>query len=116
MAATHADRTALAANQQFIDRVTAAVLKYANTVGGESTGSNVPRAERRTRLIGRSIAANSTVGAEFARAAAGSNLADAAYPTAGTLNLAAVTDAAIDSYVAAAWDVIAGVQPYERGA
>ncbi len=116
MAATNADRAALAENPAFVDRVTGAVLVYANTVGAETTGTDVQRAEKRTALIGRALTSPDMVGAQFARAAAGSGLADTAYATPGTVNLTAVTDAALGSYVAAAWDVIAGVQPWERGA
>jgi hypothetical protein len=118
MAATHADRKALAENTLFADRVTGAVLVYANTVGGEVTGSNVQKAEKRARLIAQTLSNPTTVGTQFARAAAGGTMANTYADTAGApdVKLAAITDAAISTYVAAAWDIIAGVQPWERGA
>jgi len=118
MAATHADRSALAANTTFVDRVTGAVLVQANTVGAENTGSNVQKAEKRTRLIRQVLTDPAATGTQFARAAAGSTLANTYADTVGTVDakVAAITDAAITAYVASAWDVIAGVQPWERGA
>lgn len=118
MAATLSDRALLAENEAFTARVTGAVLVHANTVGAEATGSNVQKAEKRTRLIQQVLADPERVGAQFARAAAGSPLANTYADTQGTVDakVAAITDTAINTYVSAAWDVIAGVQPWERGA
>lgn len=119
MAADLEDRSRLAANTQFIARVTGAILVTANTVGAEATGTNTQRADKRTRLIHSILLDPTTVGTQFARAAAGNtgianSFADAAGADDNVKQLA-VTDAAIQSFVASAWDVIAGVQPWERG-
>lgn len=118
MAATHADREALARNPGFDIRVTGAVLVFANTVGAEAipNGQNAMKYQRRTALIAQVLADPDRIGAQFTRAAAGSTLANTYADTAGddATKLAAISDAAISAYVAAAWDVIAGVQPTER--
>lgn len=127
MAADLEDRSRLAANADFLARVTGAVLVYANTVGGEAipAGQNAKKYERRTDLIHSVLTDLGGVAARFARAAAGSTaianaFADAATAAPGTpaekdvAGVNAVLDAAISTYVAAAWDVIAGVQPTER--
>lgn len=119
MAADLEDRARLASNTDFITRVTGAVLVQANTVGGEviPAGQNARKYERRTNLIRSVLVDLDGVCAQFARAAAGSTtIADAFANAAGddTAKVAAISDSAINTYVAAAWDVIAGVQPTER--
>lgn len=119
MAADLEDRSRLALNQSFIDRVTGAVLVQANTVGMEASGNNKERAEKRTMLIALVLANPEFLGLQFARAAAGSTLANTFADTVGAnddIKVVGITDAGITTYVAAAWDVIAGVQPWERGA
>lgn len=116
MAATHADRAALGENPTFVARVQGALEVVANAVGLEALGNNVPRSVKRTQLIDRVLTDPTGQAARFARAAAGSNVADTAYATAGTVNLAAVTDTQITNFVTIAWDILAGVVPYERSA
>lgn len=113
------DRFRLAENVLFVQRVTGAVLVTANTIGAEATGTNVQRAQRRTVLIVATLERPAEVGAWFARAAAGNTgIANTFADTAGVddVKVAAITDSAIQTFVAAAWDIIAGVQPWERGA
>ena len=115
------DRSRLATNQLFIGRVTAAVWVTANAVGVEATtASQQPRHVKRVELARQALQRPEEVGAWFARAAAGNTgigntFGDHAGPTDDD-RVAAVLDATIQTYVAAAWDTVAGVWPWERGA
>lgn len=116
MAANHAQRASLGELVTLTPRVHGALLVYCNTVGAEATGTNVQKAEKRTRLIARVLQDPAGMAAIFARALAGSALANDHADTGGTdqQKLDAISDAEISAYVAAAWDIIAGVQPWER--
>jgi hypothetical protein len=122
MAATLADRYRLAANALFIQRVSGAVLLTANTVGQEVVPFESVRIERRVNLAQEALANLADYGARFARAAAGWNptapptdMADTFADTAGAddVKQAAISDNIIVAYVAGAWDVLAGVRPWE---
>lgn len=123
MAATLVDRYALANNVTFQQRCTAGVFVAANVIGIETSPEPSDRASRRVELLIRALTAPEAVGVWFARAASGWNpvspvtdLADIYADTVGTADqkVAAITDTQIVNYIAGAWNVLAGVQPWER--
>lgn len=131
MAATLLDRYALMNNVTFQQRCAAGMVVAANTVGVEVVAEPSDRATKRTLLLTRSIGNPDEVGKWFARAASGWNpatpatdigdtYADAANATTGTADVKAaagvnaITDTQIVNYIAGAWNVLAGVLPWER--
>lgn len=106
----------------FNQRVEGAVLAACNTVGAEASkpaGTPASWTEKRFALVRQALARPTDVAGLFANAAAGStSIANAYSAQAGTTpdqKQVGVTDAAISSFIAGAWDVIAGVMPTDKG-
>jgi hypothetical protein len=124
--ATLADRHRLAELTTFRNRVAAACYKVANDIGQETAQEPSDRADKRIQLLTDLFRGPDTVAGWFARAAAGWNptspvgdIGDTFADSAGgtdDLKQAAITDATIIAYVAGAWNVLAGVRPWERSA
>ena len=123
MSADLEDRTRLAENVLFQERVRGAMFVVANQVGDEDTTQQSDRADRRVDLAYNVLTDPAGYAARFARAAAGWNpttpttdIADTFADATGTddVKQAAVNDNTIVAYVTGAWDVLAGVRPWER--
>lgn len=109
----------LANSAVFQQRVYGALLVYANTVGAEAAKPLTQWTEKRYLLLRQVLVQPDEYADRFARAAAGNAAIVAAYVAdAGATpdaKQAAVTDNVIDTFVAAAWDVVAGVMPVDKG-
>jgi hypothetical protein len=124
MAATLADRTRLGELVSFQQRVLGALLSVANTVGAETAASPSDKADRRLGLVRDVLARPEFLCQQFARAAAGWNpgspatdMADTFADAAGAtddIKQAAISDATILAYSTGAFDILAGVRPWER--
>lgn len=123
MPATLHDRQRLAQITLFRERIKGACLKVANDVGLETAAEPSDRARRRIDLVNELLQQPDTIATRFAHAAAGWNptspatdIADTFAEATGTddQKVAAITDATLQSYVAGAWNVVAGVMPWER--
>lgn len=131
MAATLLDRYALAENITFQQRCAAGAFQAANVVGLETSAEPSDKAAKRVDLLLTAIHDPDAIGRWVARAASGWNpvspatdigdtYADAYAAASGTpaekaaAGVAAITDTQIINYIAGAWNVLAGVRPWER--
>lgn len=118
MAATLQDSYDLSNNAVFNQRVEGALMVTCNTVGSEAAKNMTQWTEKRYALVRQALARPTEVAALFVAAAAGnSGMANTYNATSGTSDQkqAAITDSTIATFIAAAWDVIAGVMPSDKG-
>ena len=110
MPATPYQQTALAADPNFLRRLTPLLLAEAGVVAGEA--GTVPGHQTRAALANRIINSPSSMAANLAPAICSmTNLAGSTvtYDFPGAAVLTDATDAAIRSQIATGWNVLAGV-------